>query len=260
MLIDSHCHLDDPRLAIDGEAVRARAKAAGVSYMLTISTTLSGFPAVRALADAHPEIFCTVGVHPHDAAREEGVSVEALSALAAHPKVVGIGETGLDYHYMNSPRETQLSMFRVHIEAARATALPLVVHSREAEEDTIAVLRAVREKGPLSGVFHCFSSSAWLAEEALKLGFYISLSGILTFKGAEGLRALAKALPLERLLVETDAPYLAPVPHRGKRNEPAFVRHTAETLAELKGMSLEEIGEATSANFRRLFAKAAVAQ
>jgi len=257
MLIDSHCHLDDPRYAEDGEAVLARAAAAGVDLMLTISTTLSGFPAVRAVAERHTNIYCTVGVHPHEAAGEGQATVEALVSLARHPKVVGIGETGLDYHYMHSPRAAQLAMFHTHATAARDCGLPLVVHTREAEDDTIAVLTEEGGKGPLNGVFHCFSGSARLAHVALDLGFYISLSGILTFKGADDLRALAKDLPIERVLVETDAPYLAPVPHRGKRNEPAFVLHTAEALATLRGMTLEEIGLRTSENFRRLFAKAA---
>lgn len=257
MLIDSHCHLDDSRFAEDGEAVLARAQEAGVGLMLTISTTLTGFAEVRAIAEQHAQIYCTVGVHPHEAAAEMQTTAEMLTVLARHAKVVGIGETGLDYHYMYSPREAQLSMFRIHAEAARGSALPLVVHTREAEDDTIAVLSEESAKGPLSGVFHCFSGSARLARAALDLGFYISFSGILTFKGADDLRALAKDLPLERLLVETDAPYLAPAPHRGKRNEPAFVRRTAEALAALKGLPLEEIGARTSENFHRLFKKVA---
>lgn len=257
MLIDSHCHLDDPRFAEDGQAVLARAEEAGVGLMLTISTTLIGFADMRAIAEQHAQIYCTVGVHPHEAAAEMQTTAEALMGLARHPKVVGIGETGLDYHYMHSPREAQLSMFRIHAEAARGCALPLVVHTREAEDDTIAVLTEECAKGPLSGVFHCFSGSARLAQAALDLGFYISFSGILTFKGADDLRALAKDLPLERLLVETDAPYLAPAPHRGKRNEPAFVRRTAEALAALKDLPLEEIGARTSENFHRLFKKVA---
>jgi TatD DNase family protein len=257
MLIDSHCHLDDPRLAEEGEAVLARAREAGVEFMLTISTTLSGFPALRAIAERHPQVFCTVGVHPHEAAQETEASPETLIALSRHPRVAGIGETGLDYHYMNSPRAAQLALFRIHAAAARMSGLPLVVHSREAEDDTIAVLKEESRKGTLCGVFHCFAGSASLAEAALSLGFHISFSGILTFKGADGLRALAAELPLDRLLVETDAPYLAPVPHRGKRNEPAFVRHTAEALAKLRRLPLEEIGARTSENFRRLFTKAA---
>ncbi len=257
MLVDSHCHLDFPDFAPERDAVVARARAAGVATMVTISTKLTGFPAVRAIAETYPEIWCSVGVHPHEAAVEEGADEpQQLAALAAQPRVIGIGETGLDYYYEHSPREAQKRAFRAHCAAARATRLPLIVHSRDADEDMAEILAEESQDGALRGLLHCFSSGAALARRALELGFFISISGIVTFKAAEPLRAILRGLPLDRLLVETDAPYLAPVPLRGKRNEPAFVVHTAAAVAALKGVSREALAEATTANFFRLFNKA----
>jgi len=254
MLIDSHCHLDFPDFAEDLPAVIARAEAAGVQQMVTIGTYLSRAPQVLALAERFPQIWCTIGVHPHHAADELAeTTVERLIEWSRRPKVIGLGETGLDYFYDQSPRPQQRESFSRHLQACRATGLPVIVHSRDAEEDTAALLREHAAEGGLTGVIHCFTSSRWLAEQVLELGFHLSLSGILTFRNAEALRQVAAAVPLERLLVETDAPYLAPIPQRGKRNEPAFVAHTAAALATLKGVSAEELARITSANFARLF-------
>jgi TatD DNase family protein len=259
MLIDSHCHLD--YLERDGRdlaEVVAAAGRAGVGSLVTICTKVTEFERVRAIAERFDNVTCTVGIHPHEAGSEPETSTEQLVAWAQHPKVVGIGETGLDYFYEHSPRDAQQKSFRAHIRAARETRLPLIVHTRDADEDTVAILREEHaEGGPFPGVIHCFSSSKWLGEEAVKLGLYVSISGILTFKKAEELREAVRALPLERLLVETDSPYLAPVPKRGKQNEPAFVVHTAQALADLKGVSAEALAEATTTNFRTLFSKAA---
>jgi TatD DNase family protein len=252
MLVDSHCHLDYAQPE-ERAAILARAREAGVLSLLTIGTKVHTFPAVRAIAEADPDIWCSVGIHPHEAAAEDDAAVAALVTLAAHDKVVGIGETGLDFHYDHSPRPRQHAVFRAHCAAARETGLPLIVHTRNADAETAAVLAAER---PPKGVIHCFSTGQQLAEKAIEIGFYISLSGILTFKNAGELRVIAQALPLDRLLLETDAPYLAPVPQRGKPNEPAFLRHTAECLARLKDISLAELGRATSENFFRLFNKA----
>jgi TatD DNase family protein len=251
MLVDSHCHLDYAKPE-ERAAILARARRAGVLSLLTIGTTLAEFPGVRAIAESDADVWCSVGIHPHEAAAEDAAA-EDLVARAAHPKVVGIGETGLDFYYEHSPRERQAEMFRAHCAAARASGLPLIVHTREADAETAAILAA--EKVP-QGVIHCFSTGRQLAEKAIELGFYISLSGILTFKNAEALREIARGLPLERLLVETDAPYLAPTPMRGKTNEPAYLVHTAERLAELKGIAPDDLARITSANFFRLFAKA----
>ncbi len=255
MLVDSHCHLD--YLAKDGdlEEVVERARAAGVGRMLTISTKLSEFASVRAIAERYDEVFCSVGVHPHEAEGEGQRTPERLVALAAHPKVVGIGETGLDYYYEHSPRAQQRESFRAHIRAARETGLPLIVHSRDADDDTVAVLREGQAEGPFTGVIHCFTAGPGLAEAALDMGLYISVAGIVTFKKADELRATVAEVPMERLLVETDAPYLAPVPKRGKRNEPAFVAHTAAALAELKGVEADELVRVTGENFLTLFNK-----
>ena len=255
MLVDSHCHLDFPEFAPELDAVLARARAAGVGHFLTIGTELANFPRVRAIARHAPDIHCTVGVHPHSAAKEPLSGPEILLEHSTDPKVAAFGETGLDYYYDNSPREAQLSDFRVHIAAARSAGLPLIVHTREAEDDTIAVLSEAGE-GRVTGVFHCFTGTAKLAHAALDFGFYISVSGIATFKKADALRDVLKDIPLDRLLVETDAPYLAPQPHRGKRNEPAFVVHTAAMLAELKGVAPDDLAAVTTANFFRLFSKA----
>jgi TatD DNase family protein len=253
MLVDSHCHLDFPDFATEREAIIARARLAGVETMLTISTRLDEFSGVRAIAEAHDAIWCSVGAHPHEAKDHDALVPQELIARAAHPKVVGIGETGLDFHYDLSPRDVQERVFRVHIEASRETGLPLIIHAREADRE---VARILDEERPPPGVMHCFSSGRTLAEAALAVGFYISISGIVTFRNAEELRAIVRDLPVDRLLVETDAPYLAPVPYRGKRNEPAFVVATAAAVAALKGLQAEELAEITSANFFRLFGKA----
>lgn len=257
MLVDSHCHLDFPDFAHELDDVVARARAAGVGTMVTICTRLSAFDKVLAIAERYDDVWCSVGVHPHEAAAEQDVTVDRIVELARHPKVVGIGEAGLDYFYDNSPRERQQEVFRLHIRAARATGLPIIVHSRDADEDTVALLAERHDgAGPLSGVIHCFSSTRVLARGALDLGFYISLSGIVTFKNAEELRAIAGEVPGERLLVETDAPYLAPVPKRGRRNEPAFVALTAARVAELRGATIAVLAGQTTENFFRLFSKA----
>ncbi|MGC9954497.1 MAG: TatD family hydrolase [Rhizomicrobium sp.] len=257
MLVDSHCHLEFPALAREIDAVMARARDAGVGVCVSISTKLDTFPHVRDMAARFDDVWCSVGIHPHEAAVEPLADAAPLIERAGDLKVVGIGETGLDYFYEHSPRATQAANFRAHIEAARRTKLPLIVHTRDAEDDTMAILREETANGAFTGVLHCFTGSKVMAEAALDLGFYISASGIMTFKKSEALRAVLKDVPLDRLLVETDAPYLAPAPHRGKRNEPAFVAHTAAALAELKGVSADELARATTDNFFRLFTKAA---
>lgn len=256
MLIDSHCHLDYLQRDNDLEEVVGRARRAGVGRMVTICTKLSEFAAVRAIAQRFPEVDCSVGVHPHEAGEEGQETPARLVELAALPEVVGIGETGLDYYYEHSAREAQQVSFRAHIAAARETRLPLIVHARDADEDTVAILEEEHAKGAFPGVIHCFTAGPELAEAALKIGFYISLAGIVTFKNAEALRETTRKVPLERLLVETDSPYLAPVPKRGKPNEPAYVVHTAACLAELFGVPADALAEATSDNFRKLFWKA----
>ena len=256
MLVDSHCHLDFPDFADDRDAVLARAKAAGVGMMVTISTKVSEADKIIALAEAHDQLVCSVGIHPHEAGREPQTSAEQLVHLAKHEKVVGIGETGLDYFYEHSPRDAQQKNFRAHIAAARESGLPLIVHARDADEDTADILEDEMGKGVYPGLIHCFTAGPELAKRALDIGFYISISGIATFKNATALRETIQAIPLERLLVETDAPFLAPVPNRGKRNEPAFVADTARALAELKGVSLEALSRATTDNFFTLFSKA----
>ncbi|MDD5586408.1 MAG: TatD family hydrolase [Alphaproteobacteria bacterium] len=258
MLVDSHCHLNYPALAKQRDEIVARARQAGVVRLLTANTTMKSFSEVREAAASYDDVFCSAGVHPHHCA-EEGESVTAadLVKLTNDEKIVAIGETGLDYFYDYAPREEQHRNFREHIRAAIASGLPLIVHSRDAEEDTIRLLQEEGKGrgGKLKGVMHCFSSKRELAEEALKLGFYISFSGILTFGKSEGLRTIARDIPLDRLLVETDAPYLAPEPYRGKLCEPAFVAHTARKLAEVKNVSYDEIAAQTTANFFRLFDK-----
>lgn len=256
-LVDSHCHLDFEDFGADFDAVLARAKENGVERMLTICTRVTKFDQVLAIAAAHDNISCTVGIHPHEAEHEPDVDVAKLVELAKHPKVAGIGEAGLDYFYDKSPRERQQQVFATHIEAARVSGLPIVVHSRDADEDTVRLLQAGATKGGLTGVIHCFTSTQYLADAALEMGFYISLSGIVTFKNAAALRDVAKSIPHDRLLVETDSPYLAPIPMRGKRNEPAFVKHTASYVADFLGLSLADLAAKTTANFDRLFAKAA---
>lgn len=256
MLVDSHCHLDFPDFAAELDEVVARAERAGIGLMLSIGTHLSRHAAVLAVAERFPSVYCTVGLHPHEAGNE-AATPERLLALADHPKVVGLGETGLDYYYDKSPREAQRAAFRAHIAAARQSGLPLVVHTRDADEDTAAILEEESALGRFGAVIHCFSGGPALAERMLNLGFYLSASGIMTFKTAEALRETFAAVPLDRLLVETDAPYLAPIPHRGKRNEPAYVALTAARLAELKGVSPAALAEATTANFHRLFTRVA---
>jgi TatD DNase family protein len=256
MLVDSHCHLDFADFATETDAVVARARAAGVGTLVTICTRLTEFERVLAIAERFDDVWCSVGIHPHEAENEPDATAARLVELARHPKVVGIGEAGLDFYYDHSPRERQKEVFRRHIGAARLAGLPLIVHSRDADEETAALLEEGAAAGGLAGVIHCFSSTAMLAERALALGFYISLSGIVTFRKAEQLRAIARDIPADRILVETDSPYLAPVPHRGKRNEPAFVVHTAELLAELRGEAADAFAATTTANFYRLFAKA----
>ena len=254
MLVDSHCHLDFPDFAPERDEVISRARAAGVETMLTISTRLDQFDGVREIAETHDGVWCSVGAHPHEAADHAELTAEQLIALAGHPKVIGIGETGLDFHYNLSPRDTQERVFRTHIGASRETGLPLIIHAREADGEIAQILA---EERPPPGVLHCFSSGHALAETALELGFYISISGIVTFRKAEELRAIVRDLPLDRLLVETDAPYLAPVPFRGKRNEPAFITATAAAVAQLKGIKSDQLASTTRANFFRLFTKAA---
>tara|TARA_R110000868_G_scaffold350693_2_gene612012 strand:- start:10138 stop:10941 length:804 start_codon:yes stop_codon:yes gene_type:complete len=255
VLVDSHCHLDFPDFAAEVDAVVARAHDAGIGLMVTISTKVSEFDRVLAIAERFPNVYCSVGIHPHEAATEPETDAARLIELAKHPKVVGIGETGLDYFYEHSPREPQQRCFLAHIAAARETGLPLIVHTRDADDDTARILSEEMGKGAFTGLLHCFTSSQKLATHALGLGFYISLSGILTFKSAADLQVTASGVPLDRLLVETDAPYLAPVPKRGKRNEPSFVVHTAAKLAELQNISGDELALQTSENFLRLFSR-----
>lgn len=257
MLVDSHCHLDMIAERDDLDEVIARARRAEVGTMVTISTKLSTFPRVREIAESYDDVWCSVGVHPHEAGSEGQTAPDKVVELADHPRVVGIGESGLDYHYDFSPREAQAESFRAHIRAAQQTGLPLIVHSREAEDDTARILREEYERGgPYGCVMHCFSSKPPLAWAALELGFYISMSGIVTFKKSEELREVARQTPADRLLIETDAPYLAPVPKRGKPNEPSYVSFTADHLAETLGVSRSELAKRTTENFFRLFDKA----
>ena len=255
MLVDSHCHLDVPEFAGELDEVVARARRAGVGRMVTICTRLDQFDRVRAIAERYDDVYCSVGVHPHEAGIDWGYAAQTLVDLAQHPKVVGIGETGLDYYYDNSPRPAQQRSFRVHIAAARTTGLPLIVHTRDAEPDTLAILAEEQARGRFRGVIHCFSGSRALAEGAVALGLMVSLAGIVTFKKADGVREAAGVVPPDRLLVETDAPFLAPVPLRGKRNEPAFVVHTAAAAAALAGESPAALAARTTANFFALFDK-----
>jgi TatD DNase family protein len=255
MLVDSHCHLDFPDFAGEIDVVIERARAAGIGRMITISTRVRRFDEIRSLIERHEDVYGSVGTHCHNALEEDDVALEEIVALAEHPKVVAVGEAGLDYHYDNSPRDVQARGFRKHIAAARLTGLPLVIHAREADADVAAILEDEMSRGSFQAVLHCFSSGAELARRGVALGLYVSFSGILTFKRSEELRAIARDVPLDRLLVETDAPYLAPMPHRGKRNEPAYVAHTARVLAETIGTSPEEVAALTTANAARLFAR-----
>jgi TatD DNase family protein len=256
-LVDSHCHLDFPELSADLDAALARARAAGVRRMVTIATTLAREPAARAIAEAHPGVSYAAGVHPLEVARHAPFALDDLTALARRPKLVGIGETGLDFHYAADSAAAQEAAFRLHIEAARITGLPLIVHARAADADVARILTAEHAAGPFTGVMHCFSSGRALAETALGLGLFLSMSGVVTFKKSDELRAIFRDAPLDRLLVETDAPYLAPHPHRGKRCEPAHVALTAAVGAELFGLDLPAFAAAATANFDRLFARAA---
>ena len=256
MLVDSHCHLDFDVFDEDRQETIQRARDAGVATMVTICTRVTRFEEIRAIAETDENIWCSVGIHPHQAEEEPVVTVEDLVSRAAHPKVIAIGETGLDYYYDNSPRELQETSFRTHIAASRETGLPLIVHTRDADEDMAEILEDEMEKGAFPGVLHCFSSGRRLAERALDIGFYISLSGIVTFKNAQDLRDIVKDVPVDRILVETDAPFLAPIPNRGKRNEPAFVADTAARVAELKAMDNQALSAASTENFFRLFSKA----
>jgi TatD DNase family protein len=259
MLVDSHCHLDFPDFQSRLSEVLSAAREAGVGRMVTISTHVARFDAYRALTEAHESVFCTVGTHPHNAAAEPDVPVERLIELSRHPRCIAIGEAGLDYHYDKSPRDVQQRVFRTHIEAARETGLPLVIHARNADEDMISILSEEMRRGRFDAVLHCFSSGEKLAQAGVELGLYVSFSGILTFRNSEEIRRIAAAVPHDRLLVETDAPYLAPIPHRGKTNEPAYVAHTAHMLAEVIGVTDVTAAALTTANFYRLFAKAATA-
>jgi len=255
MLVDSHCHLDSPDFAAELDAVVSRAREAAIARMVTISTRVRRHDAVLAIAERFPDVFCSVGTHPHHAHEELDLTGADLVARTRHPKVVALGEAGLDYHYDNSPREAQERGFRRHIAAARETGLPLVIHSREADDDTARILEKETGQGPFPAVLHCFTGGRDLARRAIALGQYISFTGILTFRNSEALRAIAAELPADRILVETDAPYLAPGRWRGKRNEPAYVVETAKVLAETRGVPLDEIARQTTDNFFRLFAK-----
>jgi TatD DNase family protein len=255
MLVDHHCHLDFPDFADDLDGVVARAHAAGVDQMVTICTRIRRFAQVKEIAERYDEIFCSVGTHPHNAHEELDVTAEELAGMAEHPKVVAIGEAGLDYYYDNAPREAQACGLRTHIAAARMTGLPLVIHARDADADMAAILKRETEEGAFPAVLHCFSSGRQLAETGIALGHYVSFSGIVTFKNSGTIREIARDLPADRILVETDAPYLAPPPHRGKRNEPAFVAHIAAVLAETRGVSRQALAEQTTENFHRLYSK-----
>jgi len=255
--IDSHCHLNYKGLAEQQQEVLERARAAGVETMLTISTREREWDEVIAIAEREDDVWATIGIHPHEADAHPDIDTAKLVARAAHPRVIGIGETGLDYYYDHSDRARQQASFRAHIAAARETGLPIVVHTRDAEEDTADILRDEMAQGAYPGVIHCFTASSAFAEIALELGLYISISGIVTFKNARDLQETAARLPIERLLIETDAPFLAPVPHRGKTGEPAFVADTARFLADLRGVDVMALARATADNFHRLFTKAA---
>jgi TatD DNase family protein len=256
MWVDSHCHLDFPELAADRAGLIARATAAGLQSMVTISTRVKRFDAIRAIAEAHDGIWCSVGTHPHNAHEELDVTAEQLVALAGHPKVIAIGEAGLDYHYDNSPREAQEQGFRTHIAAARLSGLPLVIHAREADERVVDILTEEMGKGAFTAVLHCFTGSDMLARAGVELGLYVSFSGIATYRSAQNLRDIAAWLPADRILVETDAPYLAPGKFRGKTNEPSYVVETGKAVAEARGMAFEALAAQTTENFYRLFSKA----
>lgn len=255
-LVDSHCHLDYlEREGRDLDAVVDAAARADVHTLVTICTKVTEFPTILSIAERYERVWCSVGIHPHEAGSEPEQSAEQLLKLAENPKVVGIGETGLDYYYDHSPRDAQKSSFRAHIIASRESGLPLIVHTRDADEDTVSILEEEMAKGAFPGLIHCFTSSRWLAERCTDMGLSISISGILTFKSAQDIRDTVAGIPLEKLLVETDSPYLAPVPKRGKQNEPSFVVHTAERLAEVMGVDVPTLADTTTENFFRLFSK-----
>jgi TatD DNase family protein len=255
MLVDHHCHLDFPDFAATRSDVIARAKAAGVGVMVTISTRIRRLQELLEIAESDPDIYASVGTHPHNAHEELDVPAAEIVRLAQHPKIVAIGEAGLDYHYKHSTPEAQADGFRRHIAAARETGLPLEIHARDADEDTLAILRDEHAQGAFPAILHCFTGGRELALGAVDLGLYVSFSGVVSFKNSEALRDIAREVPLDRLLVETDAPFLAPVPYRGKTNEPALVVHTAAALAAARGVTPDEIAAATTDNFFRLFTK-----
>jgi TatD DNase family protein len=256
MFIDSHCHLNYKGLVEDQQAVLERARGAGVAAMLNISTRASEWDEVIAVAEREPDVWASVGIHPHEADIHPDVETDTLLERARHPRVAGIGESGLDFYYDRSDRDRQRASFRSHIAAAREAGVPLIIHTREAEADTAQILGEEMAKGRFTGVLHCFTGTLDLARKGMELGLYVSISGIVTFKNAKDLQETAKAIPLDRLLIETDAPFLAPVPHRGRPCEPAFVADTARFLADLRGEPVETLAQATSANFRALFTKA----
>jgi TatD DNase family protein len=255
MLVDHHCHLDHWTDETERDGVVTRARAAGIARMVTISTRVRRFADYAAIAERYPDVYCTVGTHPHQAHEELDIPLEEIVRLAEHRKCVGIGEAGLDYFYKKSPPEAQAEGFRRHIAAARVTGLPLVIHSRDADADTAAILEDEMAKGQFTAVLHCFTGGAELARRAVAIGLYVSFSGVITFKKSDALRDIAAQVPLDRLLVETDAPFLAPEPFRGKRNEPAHVVHTAATLAAVKRIALQELASVTTDNFHRLYSK-----
>lgn len=255
MLVDSHCHLDFPDFSTELDAIIARARAAGIGRLVTISTRVKKHAQVLAIAEKFPEVFCSVGTHPHYSHEETDIDAAKLIAISEHPKVVAIGEAGLDYFRNNSPRDAQAASLRQHIAAGRETGLPLVIHSRDCDADMARILREESGKGAFPAVLHCFTGGRDLAFAAVDLGHYVSFTGILTFKNSDALREIAAALPADRIMVETDAPYLAPLPYRGKRNEPAYVAETAKVLADARGVSADEIARQTTENFFRLFSK-----
>ena len=255
MIVDSHCHLDFPDFAGEHDALIARAKGAGVGLMVSICTRVRNVAPIRAIAEAHASVFFSVGTHPHQAGEEDGIPVEEIVALSNHPKCVAIGEAGLDYFYDKAPRDAQARGLRIHIDAARRTGMPLVIHARDADADMESILREETGKGAFPFLLHCFSSGLQLAKAGVELGGYVSFSGILTFKRSDELREIAKSVPHDRLLVETDAPYLAPQSHRGKRNEPAYTAETAAVLARTIGVTEADMAQITTSNFFRLFAK-----
>lgn len=255
-VVDHHCHLDFPQFASDLDGIVGRAAAAGVRTMVTISTRIRRLPDLLAIAERYPGVYCSVGTHPHQADEERGIETEEIVRLSAHPKVVAIGEAGLDYFYKHATPAAQAEGFRRHIAAARATGLPLEIHTRDADADTLDIIEAEHARGAFPAILHCFTGGRRLALRAVELGLYVSFSGVISFKKSEDLRAIAREIPLDRLLVETDAPFLAPEPHRGRTNEPAYVVHTAAALAQARGIPVETLAAASTTNFFRLFTKA----